>query len=264
MDEIIFENRNKAYGAFQLRQISDKNATYGLLATTSAIVVFTLIALFMPHAALPPLPKVVESAPTDLVEILQAPTPVIPKPITPPKSVEAPTSQTFTEMTPVVETSPTTNEPPKQIDLANSTAVVSTETHVSESMTASLSTTTSATSVSSTAATETPVKPAIVKWAEVMPSFVGGNEALAKYLRSHITMDSRDVEIGLVGKVVIQFYIDIDGSVKDAKVVKDEAGGRCAERALAVINNMPKWIPGKQGDKAVRVYHTLPITFQVK
>ena len=68
---------------------------------------------------------------------------------------------------------------------------------------------------------------------------------------------------GVGGKVIVQFYIDLDGSVRDAKVVKDNAGRECAKRALTAVNNMPKWNPGKQGDKAVRVYHILPITFQV-
>lgn len=96
-----------------------------------------------------------------------------------------------------------------------------------------------------------------------MPGFVGGNEALMKYLKKHISMDSRDIEMGVGGKVIVQFYIDLDGSVREAKAVKDNAGGECAKRALAAVNNMPKWNPGKQGDKAVRVYHILPITFQV-
>ena len=188
----------------------------------------------------------------------------MPKTIIPPKTIAPPPTETFREIVPVTQTPTTTTEPAKQIDLANSTAAISTETnHTTTTTTASILTTNTTATTNTTTIIETPVKTKPVSWAEVMPSFVGGNEALIKYLKSHISMDSRDVEMGLSGKVLIQFYVDIDGSIKDAKVLKDNVGGRCAERALAVVNNMPKWNPGKQGDKAVRVYHTLPITFQV-
>lgn len=89
----------------------------------------------------------------------------------------------------------------------------------------------------------------------------GGNEALMKYLKSRITLDSRDAEMGISGKVVVQFYVDIDGSIKEAKVIKDTAGGRCAEQALAAINAMPRWTPGKQGIRLF-VYSTpFPLHF---
>lgn len=260
MDEIIFENRNKEYGAFQLRQISEKNTAYGLLLTTSAITIFILIMLLLPHSNSISIPKIVVAAPTDI--LVDIPPPVLPKPVSPPKSIAPPkTTTAFTTMEPLTTTTPIDVAPPKQSDLLNTT--VSTETHITNNTTASVVTSTTTSTDIGTTAIETPVKPSIEKWAEVMPSFVGGNAALIQYLKSHISMDSRDIEMGLSGKVVIQFYVDIDGSIKDAKVIKDSAGGRCAERALTAVNNMPKWNPGKQGDKAVRVYHTLPITFQV-
>ncbi len=262
MDDIIFENRNKAYGAFQLRQQTDKNTTYGLLLTASSFTLLVLLALFMPqHNSLKP-PVIVEATPTDI--FVEVPEPVLPKTVSQPKSIAPPpTSTAFTTIETTTVTTPVDVAPPKQIDLASSTAAISTTTEVNNStLIASLNTTTSSGSSSSIAA-EIPVKPKIEKWVEVMPGFVGGNEALMKYLKKHISMDSRDIEMGVGGKVIVQFYIDLDGSVRDAKVIKDNAGGKCAERALAAVNNMPKWNPGKQGDKAVRVYHILPITFQV-
>ena len=263
MDDIIFENRNKSYGAYQLRRITDKNAAYGLLVTTSAIVVFILIAMLMPPTNSSIIPHITKVEPVNV--LVDVPEPMLPKIITHPKSIAPPANtQTFVELTPVVETPAITSEPVKQIDLANSTAAISTETNnISNTTAGNILTTNTNTGTDIGTTIETPVKTKPVTWAEVMPSFVGGNEALIKYLKSHISMDTRDIEMGLSGKVLIQFYVDIDGSIKDAKVIKDNVGGRCAERALAVINNMPKWNPGRQGDKPVKVYHTLPITFQV-
>ena len=218
----------------------------------------------MPYSNTSIIPHITSVEPINV--LVDVPEPVLPKVITQPKSIAPPApTQTFVEMTPVVETpATTTSEPVKQIDLVNSTAAISTVTNNSTNTTsANIFTTNTNTGTEVVATAETPVKTKPVTWAEVMPSFVGGNEALIKYLKSHISMDTRDIEMGLSGKVLIQFYVDIDGSIKDAKVIKDNVGGRCAERALAVINNMPKWNPGRQGDKPVRVYHTLTITFQV-
>lgn len=263
MDDIIFENRNKAYGAFQLRQQTDRNTTYGLLLTASAFTVLVLLALFMPHHNSLKPPVIVEATPTDI--FVEVPEPVLPKTVSPPKSITPPPpSMAFSTIETTTVSTPAEVTPPKQTDLASSTAAISTTTELNNNtLTASLNTSTSSSGSSSSIAAEIPVKPKIEKWVEVMPSFIGGNEALVKYLKKHIFMDSRDIEMGVGGKVIVQFYIDLDGSVRDAKVIRDNAGGKCAERALAAVNNMPKWNPGKQGDKAVRVYHILPITFQV-
>lgn len=264
MDDIIFENRNKAYGAFQLRREADKNTTYGLLLTSSAFIAATLLALLLPHSGKLDIPKIVQVAPSYVV--VDMPEPALQKPISLPKSAGPPPIATgFAEMQPVASLpqTNTTEEPPKQHLLAITS--VSSESNLSGTAGSGLTGTGSNESGSGTVNTvaSIPEKPKIEKWAEIMPSFVGGNEALMKYLKSRITLDSRDAEMGISGKVVVQFYVDIDGSIKEAKVIKDTAGGRCAEQALAAINAMPRWTPGKQGDKAVRVFYTIPITFQL-
>jgi protein TonB len=73
-----------------------------------------------------------------------------------------------------------------------------------------------------------------------------------------------DIENGVSGKLWIRFFVDIDGSIKEATVIKDTAGGHCAEAALNVISKMPKWNPGMQNNIPVRVYYNIPIVFEVK
>ncbi|MCB9032432.1 MAG: energy transducer TonB [Chitinophagales bacterium] len=98
--------------------------------------------------------------------------------------------------------------------------------------------------------------------AEIQPSFPGGENALMQYLEKYLVYPEKAVNYNIQGKVYLKFYIDTDGSVRDAKVVKDGTkGSGCAEEALRVINNMPKWSPGIQRGKPVKVYYTLPITF---
>jgi len=97
---------------------------------------------------------------------------------------------------------------------------------------------------------------------EVMPRFPGGPEQMMKYLSKNIKYPELARKNGLQGKVVIKFYIDVDGTVKEPVVLKDGVGGGCAEEAMRVISMMPKWSPGTQRGKAVKVYYVLPVTFK--
>lgn len=270
MDDIIFENRNKQYGAYQLRKDLNKHTIWALLLTTMLV---SLLILFVSRVktsdSIIPDIKKVDANPTIFDDIKPLrPTPPPPKVIQTPQATQAPATvptRDFREIQVTQTPSVIENTPPKQEELL--TAMVGTKDVTETSQTASVSqatTSTIGTTTTTSVVSTVPEKQIIEKWVEVMPSFVGGDAALKKYLQSKITMDSRDVEIGISGKVIIQFYVDIDGSIKEAKVVKDGAGGSCAARALAIVKNMPKWNPGKQGNKPVRVYYSIPISFQVK
>jgi periplasmic protein TonB len=95
---------------------------------------------------------------------------------------------------------------------------------------------------------------------EQMPSFPGGEEVLYKFLSNNIKYPSVAKEKGISGTVIISFVIEEDGSVAEAKVLRGIGGG-CDEEALRVVNLMPKWSPGKQSGKPVRVQYNLPIKF---
>ena len=58
--------------------------------------------------------------------------------------------------------------------------------------------------------------------------------------------------------------MDTDGSIRDPKIVKDPVGGGCGEEAVRVVGKMPKWTPGSQRGKPVKVYYTLPVTFKLQ
>lgn len=95
---------------------------------------------------------------------------------------------------------------------------------------------------------------------ESHPSFPGGNESLSNYISSEIKYPDDADTNGIHGIVKIQFLIDIDEQVKDAKVVQSLGYG-CDEIALDIIKNMPDWIPGQQRGKTVPVKYILPIRF---
>ncbi len=104
----------------------------------------------------------------------------------------------------------------------------------------------------------------IYEYAEVMPKYPGGPEALMKYLMSNIKYPSVWAEADPVGKVIVKFYVDIDGSVKNASVKKNSVGREIEGEVLRVINSMPKWTPATQNGKPVMCYYTLPVTIEIR
>lgn len=93
------------------------------------------------------------------------------------------------------------------------------------------------------------------------PRFPGGMEALYKYLEANTRYpDTAGCEKGFV---YVQFVVERDGTFSDVHVLKDRCGG-CAEEALRVVKSMPKWVPGYQRGKPVRVRFNLPVKFSKK
>jgi protein TonB len=98
---------------------------------------------------------------------------------------------------------------------------------------------------------------------ESMPSFPGGDAALFKYLNDNIKYPVIAQESGIQGRVICQFVVNRDGSIVDIEVVRSVDKSLDAE-AIRVIKNMPKWSPGKQRGKTVRVKYTLPVNFRLQ
>ncbi len=98
---------------------------------------------------------------------------------------------------------------------------------------------------------------------EQMPGFPGGDEALFKYLGKNIQYPQLAADAGITGMVYVTFVVDKDGSVKDARILKGIGGG-CDEEALRVVKSMPKWQPGKQRGKSVKVQYNLPVRFTLR
>ena len=98
---------------------------------------------------------------------------------------------------------------------------------------------------------------------EQMPSFPGGPSALMQYLNSNIKYPVVAEENGVQGRVVCTFVVEKDGSITDVRVVKS-VDPSLDKEAMRVVKGMPKWIPGKQNGSAVRVKYTVPVTFRLQ
>ena len=97
---------------------------------------------------------------------------------------------------------------------------------------------------------------------EQMPEFVGGQAELMKFLAENVHYPEAAYKVGKQGRVIVTFIVEADGSVSNAKIVKKVSDELDAE-ALRVIGTMPKWKPGMQNGKEVRVKYTIPITFRL-
>lgn len=98
---------------------------------------------------------------------------------------------------------------------------------------------------------------------EQMPSFPGGAGALMQYLGSNIKYPVVAEENGVQGRVVCTFVVEKDGSITDVRVVKS-VDPSLDKEAVRVVKGMPRWIPGKQNGAAVRVKYTVPVTFRLQ
>ena len=98
---------------------------------------------------------------------------------------------------------------------------------------------------------------------EEMPEFPGGMNKLAEYLAKNIKYPQMARESGIQGRVFVNFVVEPDGSVSNVTVMRSLGGG-CDEEAMRVVKSMPKWKPGKQRGKAVRVSYILPVKFKLQ
>ena len=98
---------------------------------------------------------------------------------------------------------------------------------------------------------------------EQMPSYPGGMGALMQYLSSHIKYPAIAEENGIQGRVICTFVVERDGSITDVRIAKS-VDPSLDKEAMRVVSKMPKWIPGKQNGSAVRVKYTLPVTFRLQ
>ena len=95
-----------------------------------------------------------------------------------------------------------------------------------------------------------------------MPEFKGGKEKLVEYMSNNVKYPKTALKDKVEGKVLVSFIVASDGTIEDTKILKGIRQDLDNE-ALRVIKKMPKWLPGKQHGKAIRVSYSLPINFRL-
>jgi periplasmic protein TonB len=250
LDEIIFEKRNRAYGAYALRKGYSKNLIRAMVITFTLFLMgvsIPLIASYLEESTNVTITTIVEpiiiGPPKDKVIIKL---PDAPKPIEKKTQVYSP---------PVVTTNPedVTDDLAELQDNAKNKNIVDTNNGIVDIP---------------DDGTKKPVidddtelpKFTIV---EEMPKFPGGEDARVKFLYDNIKYPQIAREIGTQGMVYLNFTVEKDGSVSEIKLLRGIGSG-CDEEAERVIAMMPKWIPGRQNGTPVRVELNMPISFILK
>lgn len=263
LDDIIFEGRNKLYGAYFLRQEYKqiiKRATligvgaFGLALSTPFIwasqnsrdkreVEITLQDVKLPPAEekkieLPEPPK--PETPVEPVKQIKYLAPEI---VTDEREIELPPTQeelaeSKATIGPENVDGAEIEMPPVDPDLANTKPAIEAPVHVEKT------------------------EESIFTTVEKMPEYKGGIRALGEYLNKNLKFPSQAQRAGVGGKVFVSFVVMGDGSISQLSVSKGIGFG-CDEEALRVVSKMPNWIPGKQSGRPVSVRFTLPITFQI-
>jgi len=98
---------------------------------------------------------------------------------------------------------------------------------------------------------------------ENQPEFPGGERALMKYLSNSIRYPSSARRMGIEGRVTVQFVVDQAGEATDIKVLRGLSGD-CDNEAMRVIKEMPKWTPGRQSGRPVKVQMVVPVNYRLE
>ena len=108
-----------------------------------------------------------------------------------------------------------------------------------------------------------PVKEEVFKSVEQMPTFPGGDAALMKYLSTHIQYPTVAAENNIQGRVIVQFVVTKTGDVGEVKVVRS-VDRDLDKEAVRVCKTLPKFVPGRMNGQAVNVWYTLPVNFKLQ
>jgi protein TonB len=242
-DEIIFENRNKTYGAFDLRKRYKSVASLSILGgiALSAILITALSFKTEKGTAL--------SGPNSFIIELSNPveqTVVPPAPLKPPaelmKSIQNFQPEVVADSLEATTLIPIT-------DIINATV---TNGSVTDSVV-----------YTDPVAAEIPVENKIFFVVEENPEYPGGNPALYKFINENLVYPSEAQKNNIQGRVILKFVVNPDGSVDRIEVLRG-IDPSLDNEAIRVVKIMPKFKPGKQGGVPVPVWFTLPVLFRME
>lgn len=268
--DLLFENRHKAYGAFQIRSNYNSVLAKSILSTT-LLCLFLLGGYFIKKGIGNTEEKREIITELDISQLSEAPKIETPPPPPPPSSTVVPVTKPQVKFViPVVkedkevqdETPPPKEEEFKDADPSTETKEGDPNSKVSAISDAPLG-------KDSVVAPPASAKPIVVNenkvftFSEIMPEFDGGRAALTAYISKNLRYPAIAMENNITGVVAIEFIVGKDGNLSDFKIVKDLAGG-CGNEALRIVKAMPKWKPGIQQGQPVTVKFTIPIRFNLE
>jgi protein TonB len=248
-DDIVFEVRNKEYGAYKLRKKYNRNVLIGLLIGI-LIIGTAIITPYINAKALENKAKRAERQVEIKMENLDQPNEqVAPPPPPPPPPADVVQQQKYVPPVVVDSVKPEDNVQLMTADEAQTEVkneeVVEVVQEVKEEVKES----------------EAEEVPFVV--VEEMPMFPGGDAELLKYIGEHTNYPEVAKENNIQGRVIVRFCVTAKGGVSQVSILKGVDPELDAE-AIRVVNTLPAFKPGKQGGKPVPVWYMVPITFTLK
>jgi protein TonB len=252
-NELVFEHRNKAYGAYTLRKNYNKRLT---LIMGSMILAFVLGSLAM--FIIRNLPKEEIEAPkgSDKTWTVQPPPKDLPPP--PPTTPPPPPLEKMTAfIPPVIEDDPVTDPVPTQDQLELTKAGDKTQDGSDENF--------DPPQPSDDTPKQIDTKPEPIEtFVEEEADFPGGFAEMAKFINDNIEYPQEAIDLGIKGRVTVRFVVEKDGRISNVSVATPLAGCKaCDKAAVKVVEKMPSWKAGKNGGREVRTWVTLPVKFEV-
>jgi protein TonB len=254
--DLLFENRNKLYGAYPLRKYYPRRLFTAMGLVTGAVLVFAVLLLYPGNRTVVPgtLPALPDPHLTSVV--------LVPLPVGKPGAPSPPAgavrhAPTLPLTTPLIVRA--ADPPPLASVEKLSTAAIGL-TAMPGMPDADMP---GPVGKAGETGMQDPAEalPAVLDRAELMPEFPGGPEALQRYLLRNLRMPGQEEAAGPV-RVVVRFVVDADGKVKDIQVT--QSGGKAFdEEVKRVVSRMPVWRPGRQHQRNVAVYFSLPVSFML-
>jgi protein TonB len=247
-DDIIFEKRNKAYGAYAIRKSYEDRVLTGWTISLGVIVMIFLASFISGEEIIPVPPNF-----PDIIGLIPAPKFKVDPPKAPP--AEAP-KQINKDLPPVIKTKEISEppEPLKPVEPVTSGGTGSTGTINNGPVESG--------GINTGDPIEAPVAPPYYLVPEVMPAYEGGMEAMMKFLQKKLRYPYSAQKTREEGTVYVSFIISSTGEVTNVEIVKGFYKD-CDKEAARVISMMSKWKPGLQNKMPVAVKMVLPIKFKL-
>jgi protein TonB len=267
MLDIVFANRNRAYGAYQLRraypQYLARAFGFGLLLIGMGVLLpHILRAVSAAFPEPPPINTELVMGPPPDIDIDNPPPPPPPPPPTPPPPVRA--TVRFVPPTVLPDEEVTEEQPPAQEEVLNADAEVGSKNVESDDdAPPSLDEVSDFPAIVETNAVQEDDQEYNMVTLQKPPVFPGGERALLQYLAENIKYPPLARETTIQGTVALSFVISKTGDVSDVQILKDIGGG-CGKEAVRVVQAMPKWNPGEANGNPVKVRFTLPVRFRLE
>jgi len=253
-NDVVFESRNKEYGAYEIRRDYGKFLTRAMIISTATIVLLFAIP-FAYNLIVANMEEV--DVPTDIVMDLAPPPLDKAEPPPPPPPPPPPVMETIKFTPPEVteEDVPEDEIPPPQEQLQETTVAEQTQEGDPDALV--IAETNNAViednNVYDLVAIQEPAQ------------FPGGEQALMAFIAKNVHYPEMAKENGIQGKVAVSFVIDKDGSITDVVLMRGLKGcPECDNESIRVVKMLPKWTPGKQNGKAVKMRFIYPFNYKLK